>query len=76
MKEKDFVDMIYKGSGKDYGLCPPPCFAQKGLNILIDHFLGENWYITLCMGSEQVNTIAIAEILRLYPNNKIRRIHK
>jgi hypothetical protein len=48
---------------KDYGLCPPPIEAQKALDILTKHFLGEDWYVSLSMGREQVNAEAVYDIL-------------
>lgn len=56
-----------------YGMLPVPTNAQYGLHILIQHFLGESWYTPISMHQEQVNTEAIYEILRLYPNGEQRR---
>ena len=70
MNSEDFKRYIFNKSDKDYGLCPPPINAQDGLNILITHFLGEDCYTTMPLGQEQVNTEAIYEILRKYPNKK------
>lgn len=67
MEPKEFQDMIYKKANKDYGICPPPMEAQFGLNILIDHFLGEEWHVAMPIGVEQVNTEAINEILKRFP---------
>lgn len=63
MTPKEFEELTYKNSREDYGLCPPPTDAQEGLNILINHFLGELWYVTLPLNTEQTNTEAIYEIL-------------
>lgn len=63
MKPEEFLEIVNKESGVDYGLCPPPTKADKGLDILIDHFLGKDWYVTLSMSTEQVYTEAICEIL-------------
>lgn len=71
MTHEEFTKQAYENDEHDadyYGIMPPPTNAQHGLNILITHFLGEGWYTTLSMHNEQVNTEAICEILRLYPN--------
>ena len=44
--------------------------AQEAVNILCDYFLGEDWYTADPVGVEQVNTIAISEILFRYPKKK------
>lgn len=74
MKADDFLEEVYHKQDKDYGLCAPPTNAQDGLNTLMNHFLGEDWYTTCSMHNEQVNTEAIYEILKRYPKGKIRRI--
>jgi len=66
----EFRKIILEKYDKDYGLCPPPIDAQYGLNILIEHFLGHNWYTTMPINQKQVNTEAIYEILRKYPEKK------
>lgn len=40
--------------------------AQEALNILIDHFLGEDWYVVDPFEPTQVNAIAVDEILSKY----------
>lgn len=70
MKAKEFLNKSREESSKDYGLCPPPTSAQAGLNVLIEHFLGKDWCVTMSMGAEQVNTAAIFEILEKYPDKK------
>jgi hypothetical protein len=70
MKPKDFQDLVYENADRDYGMCPPPIDAQTGLNILINHFLGEDWYTTMPMGVQQVNAEAIYAILEKYPEKQ------
>ena len=65
-----FLQATIKNSDFDYGICPPPIDAQKGLDILIEHFLGEDWYTALPLSQKQVNTEAVYEILKRYPNKK------
>jgi hypothetical protein len=66
MDSNKFSKILLEKNDKDYGLCPPPINAQEGLNILIEHFLGEDWFVTMPMCQEQVNTAAIYTILNKY----------
>ncbi len=70
-----FRKMVLENSDKYYGLCPPPMKAQDGLDILIKHFLGEDWYFVLPVSQEQINTEAVYEILQKYPRPG-RREHR
>ncbi len=63
MKPEQFIDSLKKEDDFDYGLCPPPVKADKGLDILIKHFLGDDWYVTMPISTEQVYTEAIYAIL-------------
>ena len=64
MKTEDFLKIVDEhNEGKSYGICTQPFPAEKGLNILIDHFLGKDWYVVMSMSKEQVYTEAIYEIL-------------
>lgn len=63
MTSTDFFNTVQAESKEDYGLCPPPTKAEKGLDVLIDHFLGSDWYTTLPLSKEQMYTEAIYEIL-------------
>lgn len=64
MNCEQFKKELLNSAEKDYGICPPPLEAQKGLDILINHFLGEDWYVTLPLCQEQVNSEAVYEILK------------
>lgn len=70
MDSEKFAKMVYENSNFQYDICPPPIDAQCGLNILIEHFLGQNWYTIMPLSQKQVNTEAIYEILRKYPEKK------
>lgn len=48
----------------------PPLEPQIALNILIEHFLGKDWYTPNPVGVKQVNTEAVYEILNKYPKKK------
>ena len=54
----------------------PSLNAQEGLNILMKHFLGENWYVVDPIHNDQVNAVLVYEILEKYPSGKFRRIRK
>jgi hypothetical protein len=70
MKPEEFLDIVYKESDRDYGICPPPISADKGLNILIEHFLGKDWYVIDPLGQDQIYTVAIYDILEKYKGKK------
>ena len=74
MKAEEFIKDVYKNTNEDYGILAPPTDAQHGLNILINHFLGEDWYATTPISNAQVNTEAIYEMLKKYPKHKVRII--
>lgn len=51
-------------------LCDPPTDQRMAIHILIDHFLGEDWYVVMPEHDDQVITVAVAEILNKYPKNR------
>ena len=51
-------------------LCDPPTDPRTAMHILIDHFLGEDWYVAMPENDDQVITAAVAEILDKYPKNR------
>jgi len=63
MNAENFRKQLLDSDKTDYGLCPPPLDAQKGLDILIEHFLGKDWYVAMPLCSEQVNAEAVYSIL-------------
>ena len=74
MEAEKFRKDLLENSDEDYGLCWPPTKAQDGLNILIKHFLGDDWYTTMPMNGEQVNSEAIYEILKQNKKGLLSRI--
>lgn len=59
-------------NGKDYGIYPPPMNAQIALNELCRYFLGEDWFSTLSMHNEQINTEIVYEIECKFKKHKSR----
>lgn len=72
MRAEEFIkiveDMDEKGS-EYYGIFPPPTNAQFGLDVLIKHFLGDDWY-SISTNTMQGNTEAIYDILKKYPKRR------
>lgn len=74
MDYKKFCKMCFENREPDE-LFPDGTDAQKALEILVDHFLGE-FVITYPGNTKQWNSEAVAEILRQYPEGKLRRIKR
>ena len=49
-----------------------PLTGQEAVDELIDHFLGEDWYVVDSLGVKQVNAIAVDEIKKRFPH-KLKR---
>lgn len=45
----------------------PTLDAQTAVDILTEHFLGEDWYVVDPLTNDQVNPIVVREILQKYP---------
>ena len=73
MTTKEFEAFLEKeimtDDNKD-NIFSPPLDPQIALNILIEHFLGKDWYTPNPIGVKQVNTEAVYEILEKYPKKK------
>ena len=48
-------------------LCDPPIDPREAVHVLIEHFLGPDWCITMPESDDQVITAAVCEILDKYP---------
>lgn len=73
MTTKEFEDFLEKDIMTEEdkkNIFAPPIEPQIALNILIEHFLGEDWYTSNPVGLKQVNTEAVYEILSKYPKKK------
>ena len=64
---KTFSQWIQNEWNKDPdNMCPPPLDAQLAINFLKNYLLGEDWYSTMPMSTEQVNTQIVDAILIKY----------
>lgn len=63
----DFLDKEIMTEEDRKNIFPPPLEPQVALNILKDHFLGEDWYTVNPIGVNQVNTEIVYSILEKYP---------
>ena len=60
---KEIAERLFKLTDmKDYGMCNPPMKAQVALNELCDYFLGKDWYSSMPVCNEQLNTEIVYEI--------------
>lgn len=50
--------------------------AQELINEIVNHFLGDDWCITDCVGGKQVNALILDELKNKYPEGRLRRIPK
>ena len=75
MTPQKFLDEVYAKSEIDYGLALPPTTSRDALEVLTNHFLGEDWYTTMPMCDEQVITEIVVSILeKTQPNNFLQRL--
>jgi hypothetical protein len=56
-----------------YGLCPPPTSDADTIKILTEYLLGPNWYTTMTISKEQVNTEIICAVLYKFPKKKPKK---
>lgn len=50
--------------------------AQKAVNLLCTHLLGEDWYIVDPVRNEEANDIIVEAIMKMYPPKTMTRIDK
>ena len=60
---------------ENYGLCDPPIDPQLAIQFLIKYLLGENWYAPISESINQINCVAVHEILYKY-SKKYRKERK
>lgn len=75
MTYHDFAKMCFETLPAD-AMLPDGTDPQKALEILIEHFLGYLPIVNYPCGHDQWNSEAVYEVLRKYPEGKIRRIPK
>lgn len=73
MNYKEFAKTLFDSEDQMF---PNGTDAQTCLNILAEHFLGKNLFLSYSGSKAQWNSEITHEILREYPSGKIRRIHK
>lgn len=64
-KREKFLRMIDNkyGNDPDYNIYPEPMTDKEFVQIMLDYFLGEDYYIADPIGHEQINTIIACEII-------------
>lgn len=67
---EDFLEKEIMTEEDKKNIFVPALEPQIALNILTEHFLGENWYTPNPIGVKQVNTEAVYEILSRYPKKR------
>ena len=75
MTTKEFVQFLDEKIMNDddrKNIFSPPLDPQIALDILKDHFLGEDWYTPNPISTLQVNTEVVYEILSKYPGKNGR----
>ena len=75
--EENFLNKIKECSKQNYIINPNIFLSDHDfVNIIIEHFLGKNWYVCSSISNVQVNAEAMLEILDKYPNINGNRIGK
>lgn len=67
---EDFLEKEIMTEEDKKNIFAPPLEPQIALNILIEHFLGKDWYTPNPVGVKQVNTEAVYEIISRYPKKR------
>ena len=66
--EENFLNKIKECSKQNYIINPNIFLSDYDfVNIIIEHFLGKNWYVCDPISNIQVNAEAMLEILDKYP---------
>lgn len=63
MLAEKYWEKILKDIDENGGYFLPSTDAQDAFNILVDHFLGEDFYIVDPVNNGQANTVLVYEIL-------------
>lgn len=67
-KREKFLKMIWDKYGNDpnYNIYPEPMTDREFVQIMLDYFLGEDYYVADPLGHGQINTIIACEIISKY----------
>ena len=66
-KREKFLQMIEnKYMYESENIYPEPMTDREFVQIMLDYFLGEDYYIADPLGHEQINTIVACEIISRY----------
>ena len=66
-KREKFLKMIEnKYMYESENIYPEPMTDREFVQIMLDYFLGENYYVADPLGHEQINTIIAYEIISRY----------
>ena len=67
-KREKFLQMIWDKYGNDpeYNIYPEPMTDAEFVQIIMDYFLGENYYVADPISHKQVNTVVACEIISRY----------
>lgn len=60
----------------DDNLCGPCLGAQKAVDFLQNYLLGEEWYVSMPLSTEQVNVEIVGLILERYSRRYRRELRK
>lgn len=71
---KRFTEYIEEKKDPD-NIFDPPTEPQLAVNFLKEYLLGENWYVVDPIGTKQVNTAIVHDILYKY-SKKYRKEYK
>lgn len=63
-------------SDDTYGICPSPTSPLLALEVLCDYLLGEDWYVSIPMSQDQINTCIVDDILKKYSREYRKDIKK
>jgi hypothetical protein len=74
MTAQEFYESRVKATNwSDDNLCSPPTDPRQAVHILIDQFLGEDWYSNTPQNDDQCITEAVYYILKKHPRPEDRR---
>lgn len=76
MKACNTMTHWLKAEAEDCGLCDPPMNVNSAIQMLKNYLLGEDWFVSLPEGPEQVNTAIVHSILMKYSKEYRKEMKK